>query len=308
MKNKTARAARGTAALEGATEREGVVYTEGKIPWEGLPVALADTGRVVATFDPPEGRVVPLLVFDQLLSKPIPTWPTFDRTRDVEDLIRALVLERLEIREARARGYEALPEIGYQVELREDEIRRRQFIRNAIRDPLRPSEDELRQEYQRRIAQFTEPETRRFVAVNVQSSSAGEKAARMLRAGTSVADIGASFAPADSFRATGEAGTPPVPRGNSPLLDDVLFELAVGEVSGPIPVGNTFTVAKVVEITPEQVKPFEEVQLSIQASMVDDREKVRLDEMVAEAEKRWSIAIDAEALKKVRPVRPRVEK
>lgn len=308
MKNKTARATRGTAVLDEGTTRDGVVYTEGRIPWEGPPLAVADTGRVVATFDPPDGRVLPIWVFDQLLAKPVPTWPTFDTTADVEELIQALVLERLEIREARARGYESLPEIQYQVKLREDDIRRRQFIRNAIRDPLRPTEDEVRAEYDRRLAEFSVPETRRFVAINLSSLEAARRAAAMLAEGKSVADIQSSFAPGDSVRATGEAGTPPMTKGQSPLLDDVLFALPLGGVSSPVAVGTSFTVAKVIEIVPPVVKPFEEVKVAIQVGIVDEREKVRLDEMIAEAEKRWPVTIHSDALKDVRPTRPALDK
>jgi hypothetical protein len=305
MREKTAGAVRDEDALAQATMQNGMLMIPSTgVPWEGLPVAPADTGRVVATFDPPGGRVTPLLVFDQLLTRSMPTWPRFQTTADVEDLIHDLVLERLEIREAKARGYHELPAVQYQVQLREDEIRRRQYLRNHFRNPLQPDSAEVRAEYQRRIAEFTLPETRSFFAINVNSLAAAQEVADMMRRNIPVAQIEKAFTPADSFHATPEAGTPPMKYGDSPLLDEVLFSLELGEVSEPVPVGATFTVAKPVAIIPPKVTPFEEMRERISAEIVEARLQEALEEKIAEARRKYPITINQDALSKVRPRRP----
>lgn len=305
MREKTAGALRGSAAVAQATQKNGMLMTPNTgLPWEGVPVAVADTGRVVATFDPPDGRVPPIWVFDQLLSKAMPTWPLFNTTADVENLIRELVLERLEIREAKARGYDELPAIQYKVQLREDEIRQRQYLFNHFRVPLRPDSAEVRAEYERRIAEFTQPESRVFVAVNVNNLAAAEEAADMLRRNIPIAQIEKAFTPSDSFHATPESGTPPMKRGDSPMLDDVLFSLELGEVSDPVPVGVSFTVAKPVKIDPPKVVPLEEVRQTILSQIVDIREAKGVEAAVAEARQKYPVTIDPSALSKVRPRRP----
>ncbi|MFN8548870.1 MAG: peptidylprolyl isomerase, partial [Candidatus Eisenbacteria bacterium] len=62
----------------GAQEDGTASATSSPLPWTGSPVPPADTSRVLATFDPPQGRVTPLLLFDQLFSHPMPTWPRFE--------------------------------------------------------------------------------------------------------------------------------------------------------------------------------------------------------------------------------------
>ncbi|MEZ4653182.1 MAG: peptidyl-prolyl cis-trans isomerase [Candidatus Eisenbacteria bacterium] len=305
MREKTANAIRGADAIAQAEERDGMLWSPSQIPWEGMPVAPADTGRVVATFDPPDGRVTPLLVFDQLMTKPIPTWPLFKTTADVEALIRSLVLERLEVREATNRGYGELPEIQYQVQLREDEIRRRQYLRNEYRDPLRPDSLEIEAAYRKRIAEFTTPESRVFVAINVKTEEAARKAARLLRSGMPLDEIKKQFAPADSFFSTPPTGTSPMVEGASPRLDDVLFALRLNEVSEPVPIGNSWTVGQPIRIIPESVQPLDEVRGKIIATIVDQRQEEELAKALAEARKEYPISINQSALAKVRPSKPR---
>jgi len=235
----------------------------------------------------------------------MPTWPLFQTTADVEALVRELVLERLEIREAKARGYDQLPSIRYQIQLREDDIRRRQYLRNHFRDPLRPDSSEVRAEYERRIAEFTRPETRVFFAINVASLDAAQKVAEMMRRDAPLPEIESAFTPADSFQSTPINGTPPMKYGDSPLLDDVLFSLALGEVSDPIPVNSTYTVAKVLKIEPAEVIPLEVAQNTIIPQMVDARQAAELERVIAEARRNHPVTIHQDALSKVRPRRPK---
>lgn len=300
MREQTRGTTRGTAILDApeTEEREGYVVTHGSIPWTGSPVAPADTGRVVATYGP-DGKVDPLLVYDQLMTKPTPSWPTFETSRDVENLIRELVLERLEQAEAYARGYDQAPVVLYDLRQREREVRGRQVIRNQLRNPSIPTEAEIRAEYERRIAEFTTPETRRFLAVNCANREAAGRAAEMLRAGRAIEEVVAAFAPADSVRTTGRAGTPPMKKGESPALDDVLFALGPGEVSDPIPVGTSFTVAQVIEIVPEQVKPFEDVRVDVQVEMVDRRIEPLQAKLLEEARVTYPVHIDVAVLREL---------
>lgn len=300
MREKTRGVVRGAEILkEEKPDENGVIRTQGEIPWQGLPVAPADTARVLATYGE-EGRVTPLLVYDQLMTHATPTWPRFETARDVEDLIRELVLERLEIREAVAQGFPDDPEVIQKVAERRREIQRRQFLRQE-RIKLRAPDDELRAEYERRIAEFTHPERRRFVAINVAQWDRANEIAKRLRAGESIDDIGRQYAAADtSFRSTGSKGTPPMQYGQSPALDDVLFSIGLNEVSDPIPVGRTFTVAKVIDIQPETVTPFEQARDQIQGQITADRLAKRVEVLREQARKLYPVKINWEALRRIR--------
>jgi len=300
LHEKTTSAVRGADVIDDPTteERDGYLLTRGHIPWTGPPVLPADTSRVLATYDP-DGEVQPVLVFDQLLTNPIPTWPTFEKSADVEKLIRELVLERLEQAEVYRRGYDKVPEVVFDVRERERDIARRQLVRNQLRTPSIPSDEEIRAEYDRRIDEFTTPEARRFVAVNTTTREAAARAEDMLRAGRPLAEIVGTFGPEENVQSTGDAGTPPITKGDSPALDDVIFALGMGEVSGPVPVGQTFTVAKVVDIIPGEIEPFEDVRTELQIKLVDRAIEPLEKDMIEEARKKYPVDIDVAVLRKL---------
>lgn len=304
LRERTANVDRGEG-LANLSEEEAAKLQRGHVPWEGPPVAPADTGRIIARFDPPEGEVKPLLLFDQLFSHPMPTWPRFERGEEVEELIRELVLERLELREARARGIDRRADILRATADRVFEVRSRQYMRTVVRPALRQSEEELAAYYQAHIAEYSQPEARRFVAVNLSDRTRAQGAARLFKDGKTPEEIQSAIAPADtSFKSTGSRGTPALTYGKSPALDDVLFRLPLNAVSDPIPVGATWTVAKVIEIQPYQERGFSEVKGDIQSKVVEQRLPGRLAEILEAAKKTFRYDIVWAELMRSRVRRP----
>lgn len=285
----------------GAQEDGSANAASSPLPWTGSPVPPADTSRVLATFDPPEGRVKPLLLFDQLFVHPMPTWPRFETGADVEALLKELALERFEIREAQARKIDQRPEVKARIEAHLREVKVRQWNRNVVRAKLRPTEEELRAYYDAHASDYAQAEARRFVAINLGNPSSAARAAALLRSGKSCAEIQREVAPSDtSWKSTGDAGTPWLTYGRSPLLDDTLFRLPLGGVSDPIAVGPSYTVAKVAEIRPFAQKSFDEVKVSIQMKMVDQRVDGYLRELLAQAREANPVTIDWKVVDRVR--------
>lgn len=306
MREKTKSVDRGEKLASGeATEEDMRRLQSAPIPWTGLPFALADTARVLATFDPPDGVVSPMLFVDQLLTHAIPTWPRFDSSRDAEELIRELVLERLEIREAREHKFDQSPEYLASVGGRIEDARVRQFRRRRVVETPEPTEAELRAAFQKRLSEYSTPERRRFQAIGSADLATAAEISRLLRAGESVAAIEARFAARDtSFQSTGEAGTPPFLRGQSPMLDEVLFALPTGGVSDPIDIGGRYTVARVLEIVPYEERSFESVREELVNKVRAELAEVRLRQMMVEARQEFPVQVDEAALQRVRLRRP----
>jgi len=216
-------------------------------------------------------------------------------------LLRELVLERVEVHDAFAEIGLEDPEVMREVNTRKRLILRRQFTRNEVRNKLIPSDEELRRAYESRIDEFTSPETRRFVAINVPDVATATEISTRVGSGEDFMTLVQEYSAADSrIRATDAVGTPAMLYGQSPALDDVLFNIELREVSPPIPVGESFTVARVIEIKPLSVKSFDEARIEIQRGIVDERTEVRLQELRDQARKAYPLVIDPDALRKVR--------
>ena len=271
-----------------------------QMPFQGSPVEPADTGRVLATFDPPGGRVTPMLVVDQLLTDPAMAWPTFQSSADVEGVIRTLVLERLENREARARHIDRIPAVARELSQIERDVRRRVFYRTQVRARAHPSDQLCLAYYNAHLKDYVNAERRRFVGMNSASWDNAIKAREMLLAGRSIDDVTKTIAPQDTtYHTTGVKGTDFLTYGQSPLLDRFVFALPLGGVSDPIPVIDRFTVAKVVEITPARQRPFDEVKNDIAATIGGARQDSIVKVILAEGRRSNSTTVNWDVARRV---------
>ncbi len=270
-------------------------------PFKTPPVALADTGRVLATWNQPHGRVTPYLVIDQLLGDAPLSWPTFEKSDDVMNLIRSIVIERLEISEARDRKIDQRPEIRAQIAEKEREVRARFFFRTKIRPEAALTDSQVRSYYDSRPAEFRQGERRRFVAISSAESDLAREIPPLLREGLKVSEVRKRLLGRDpTLTTSGDRGTDLLTYGQSPLLDSVLFGLPKDGVSEPIAVEGRWTVAKVLEILPERTVPFEEAAVGIRARSSTARADSLLKVKINEARPGYPVQVHEEALRHVR--------
>lgn len=280
---------------------------EATIPWTENPIPDSDSGRVVATYDSPTngGRITPLRVLDKLIEKPSIGWPTFETSKDTEMLVRNLLLEELEITEAQTLGAASWPEVTRHVAEKREEIRDRVFYRTRVRYRAAVSEAQCRAYYEAHRSEHMEPERRRFIGVNSARWESALKAGDLLRGGKSPEEVFDALAQSDTtVQITASHGTELLAFGQSPLLDRFLFKLPLNGVSDPIPVGYTFTVAKVVEILPARTKDFDEAKEAIQSKLAGAREDSVKALVLADARQKYPVTIHWDVIRKARPTPP----
>ncbi len=270
-------------------------------PFKTPPVAPADTGRVLATWNGPNGRVTPYLVIDQLLTDAPIAWPRFERSDDVLRLIRKLVLERLEILEARAQKIDQRPEIRRQIEEKEREVRARFFYRTKIRPAAALTDEQVRAYYDSHPAEFRQGERRRFVAISTADADLAREIPPLLREGLNVSEVRRRLLDRDpTLTTSGDKGTDPLSYGQSPMLDSYLFALPLNGVSEPIPVEGRWTIARVVEILPARTVPLAEAALGIRARSATARADSVLKSRIDAVRANYPVKVYEDALAKVR--------
>lgn len=302
LQEKTVNAKRGVEFDEQGRPIGGYVQ-KSELPFESLPIPEADSGRVVATYDSPAhgGKVTPARVVDELVRKPTVGWPTFQNSKDTENLIRSLLIEELEVRDAYANKADTWPELIRHIDYEREVIRDRVFFRTRIRAKAALSNEEGIAYYEAHKAEYQEPEQRRFVGVNSARWENALKAGDLLRAGKTPEEIRSALSPSDStIQITSSAGTGLLKQGDSPLLDRFIFKLPLHGVSDPIPVGYTFTVAKVVEILPARTRTVEEAAPEIAASIGTARFDSVKAVYVADARQKYPVEIHWDVVRRAR--------
>jgi len=127
-------------------------YTTEAPAWTECPMNEEEGNRILATTTVDTIRAI--LFLDHLMTKPSFTWPLFEETEDVNELLEELVLQRLEAVEAWERHYDQDPDLQWRAQKRRHLILVRQFVIQHIRPLIRPSVAEARDWYDRQLPTY----------------------------------------------------------------------------------------------------------------------------------------------------------
>ncbi len=283
----------------------GMPASQEKPVWTECPLDEEDQKRLlsVSTVDSIEA----VLLLDHLNSKPSFTWPTFTTPEHVLRLLEELAIARLERFEAWERGYDQNPDLAWAAEKQRNLILTRQFVRQHIYVRTAPTVEEARRWYESRRQPGDVPGRRRYIMVEVASRELAEQAAQILQ---DVEDPQAAF---DRIQALDPSASWLGPRGfpitefatDSPL-DREVFQVPLGGVTRPHPVGARFAVARVEEILMRGRKatPFEQVK----GQVVEQLAEARIDSVfqiyLRERREITPIEVDEEVFGKIRYDQP----
>lgn len=139
------------------------------------------------------------------------------------------------------------------------------FNRDAIQNQVQVTQEEITDEYNRRIAEFTTPEKRTIKQLTLSSPDIAQKAIEMFNTGKPVRaiarELNAGLKEIDATDKTNFA---------SPYAD-LVFSLALGKPSNAIEAPNGWIVFVVEKIDAEQVKPLDAVRADLDKSLRAER-------------------------------------
>lgn len=137
------------------------------------------------------------------------------------------------------------------------------FERTPIKHQMIVSEEELKQEYEKRRADFTSKETRHVEEILLASSEALKRTPDMFRGGKPLKAIARELK--GTYRDLGEISQNDTPHGER------IFSLDVGVMSKPIEHEHGWIIYVVTKVIPPSEKSFEEVRSSLESSIKDER-------------------------------------
>ena len=223
----------------------------------------------------------------------------------LDRLIRAELLKRALVAEARAKGFDKLPEVVEQMERAREQALAQSYVSSVSRPAADfPSEADVRKAYDANRAEFARPRQWHVAQIYVASADAEKKAADLARrARASGADFEAlaraNSEHAESAKRGGDLGWV----GEGQVLPEVaraLAKLKPGEVSDPVRSSQGWHVLKLIEERPASQRSLDEVRDALSTAMRAQRERDNeqryLDEMLAKT----PIAVNELALQGLR--------
>src|SRR5690606_4087552 len=136
-----------------------------------------------------------------------------------------------------------------------------------IADPAAIAEDEVRASYERTKARFTTPERRTIEQVVFADEDAAQAALARIRAGTPFEEV---VAAEGKTMADALLGTFEKERVADAAIADAAFALGEGEVSDVVTGAFGPILLRVTAVTPQEVKPFEEVESTVRQELALD--------------------------------------
>jgi len=163
-----------------------------------------------------------------------------------------------------------------------DQMRRARLMTDAAAEIAGPAESEIRAYYDANPPEFEIAESVHVRHIMVHDRGLGETIVAELRRGGSFEDLSEQHSAAPNAARGGDIGF--VTRGELPqVFEDVIFHLALDQVSDPVETGTSFHIFKVEEVLPEGQLPFERAAPLIEARLQSDAMSNAEATMVADA-------------------------
>lgn len=187
----------------------------------------------------------------------------------LEQLLRAELIRRFILVEAKKMQWEKKPEVQQQIERAKDQVLIASYMNHTARPPATyPSEQELKQAYDTNKAMFTAPTQYRVAQIYLANDKDPAKAERLAEELTRKSrEKGADFAELarknsmhpESAAQGGDMGWLVEDR-LIPELRPALRNLLIGEIAKPVKTANGWHVLKLIERKESALRPFAEVK------------------------------------------------
>lgn len=227
---------------------------------------------------------------------------------ELERLARNELMRGALLAEAKAKGWDRRPETAERVRRAQEQAVVADYMNSLARPPKDyPSEQQIREAYERERAAFTVPARYRVAQIYLPRGPDGavtqlraSQLASEVRAGADFKELARRYSRhAPSAVGGGDlgwiAGSEVIPE-----MRPVLAQLRPGQVSAPVETAEGFHIVKLLAVQPERVRPLEEARPAIARALrlaeAQRRERVYLDRLAAET----PATVDGVALGKVR--------
>ncbi len=152
----------------------------------------------------------------------------------------------------------------------ERSILRRQILSRELEPKLAVTDAEALADYEARKAEHVKPPAVKLQEILVGAESRARELVTRARAGEDFQALARMYSAAPTGAAGGDLGW--LARGEmNPELERIAFVLAPGQVSDPIPAGESFRILKLLEKREGSVTPFDEVKAEIKQRLGQDR-------------------------------------
>jgi len=207
-----------------------------------------------------------------------------------------VISEKLLIQEAKNMGLEKDNDVLEQIEKMTEQILVQALLQREILDKVDVNDEEVSEYYEQNKDSFTEKEQIHLYNILLESEEEAQDILEQLKTGGDFIEIAKEKSTGPSAAQGGDLGY--LSKGSLiPEIEDEVFTLEVGGLSGVVKTDFGFHILKITEKKPETVKALEEVKEDIIQTLLPTKQKEAFDNLLEELKGKVEIEINEEALK-----------
>jgi len=222
--------------------------------------------------------------------------PRFKSENQLNSILDQLVTQALIVDYGYAQGYDKEPAFVEKINGTVDRFVYEAFVNQEINQKLEPSEDDLKTYYeQNKTSKYLDKKKVQVREIFVKDSLLAVDLKKRIDAGE-LFDLLAGRYTERKATKDNRGELPPFQEGRYGLMGKTAFSLAVGNVAGPIKLGNGYSIIKLEQVIPEGPKPFKKVKGRVRTEIVGQLRKTRTEALYNELKTEHPVKINYTAV------------
>ncbi len=218
--------------------------------------------------------------------------PAFKNENQLRSIIENIVTQYLILQYGREEGY--VTETAFQERMREleDKYVYDAYMKSEVNDKLDPTEDDLKGYYEKhKEEKYMDEEKVQVREIFVKDQALAEDLRKRIDAGENFDQLAGRYTERKSTKdKRGEL--PAFQRGRYGEMGKAAFNLEIGEIAGPLPLGNGYSIIKLEKKVEAGPKSFEKVRGRIRTAINSDLREARVAELMGELKKKFGVKIN----------------
>jgi parvulin-like peptidyl-prolyl isomerase len=213
---------------------------------------------------------------------------------------RMAEIERL-AQEGRQRGLDRSQYVRRELAMWRDSIVA-QTLRKRLMDTVQVAPEEVQAYYQQHRHKYGTPERVKVQEILVYDRNLADSLVSLIRAGADMGQLARRFSKRTATASKGGV-SPYLVRNAWGKLGEVAFQAKVGELVGPVEVAkNHWSIFRVLEHTPENFRPLDQVRKQVEEDALKDKRQRVLESFLVDAVKQYRLEVNRAALDSARVI------
>jgi parvulin-like peptidyl-prolyl isomerase len=211
---------------------------------------------------------------------------------EIENLKKAIFnLKLMELLQQKAEDMELSESVDYKDAVRfyKDQIMAAKMKELIVEEKGFVSEDEVAEYYQAHADEYVVPKKLHVKEILIETETDAEKIHERLQNGADFDELAANTIRPTAQNSNGDLGF--IAEYNFPTLFERANQLKAGQFSEPFPVGDNWSIVKLVAVRDQQVKLFDEVATQLKTELENKKKETALEEWMTENRDRFDIDV-----------------